>query len=89
MTAAAGTAAGGYAYYWATKEMGADAVSRMASYNTVAVPAILNYKLVEARYEKLPKVAPTLFPEISTDELTKRYEVIHYHWAPCPTPCSR
>ena len=34
--------AAGYAYYWATKEMGADAVSRMASYNTVAVPAILN-----------------------------------------------
>ena len=76
-----GGAAAAYGYHYATSTMGSDAVERMASYNKVAVPAILQYKLVEARYEKAPKALPALFSEASDDELTRHYEVLHQRWA--------
>ena len=77
-TAAGGTAAAAFGYYKARTTMGEDALSRMMSYNVVAVPAILQYKAVEARYEKAPKLLPALFSEISEDELTRRYESLHH-----------
>ena len=77
-TAAGGTAAAAFGYYKARTTMGEDALSRMMSYNVVAVPAILQYKAVEARYEKAPKLLPALFSEISEDELTRRYEALHH-----------
>ena len=61
--------------------MGHDALSRLISYDVVAVPAILEYKLLEARCEKLPKLVPSLFPPVSDEEEMQRFQVLHRKWA--------
>ena len=60
--------------------MGDDAVARLISYDVVALPAIIEYKWVEAKCEKLPKVAPVLFPPVSDEEERKQFEVLHEKW---------
>jgi hypothetical protein len=81
VTAAGGTAAGFYAYREAQRQMGEDALDRIISYDKVALPAILEYKWQEARCEKLPKLAPALFPPVSDAEYTERFERLHHKWA--------
>lgn len=58
LSVAGGTAACAYAYNEARKSMGDDALARIVSYDTVALPAILEYKWVEAKCERLPKMMP-------------------------------
>ena len=79
-TAGVGTAAGAYGYSEAKRTMGEDAVSRLISYNKVALPAILQYKMVEFQCEKLPKLAPSLFPPVSDAEELKKFAVLHEKW---------
>ena len=43
----------------------------------MALPAILDYKLTEARCEKLPKLLPQLFSEVPEAEQLRRYAVLH------------
>jgi len=80
-TVAAGTAASGYGYYWATKNMGDDAVDRLITYSKVTVPAILEYKLEEAKCQKLPKALPWLFSEVPEEEQDRRFQRLHEKWA--------
>ena len=61
-------------------ELGEDALNRIWVYDQVALPAILEYKWCEARSEKLPKMLPLLFAEVSEEELTSRYEALHHKW---------
>jgi hypothetical protein len=81
LTTAGGTAACAYAYYEAKQRMGADAVARIVSYDIVAVPAIVEYKWLEAKCEKLPKVLPSLFPPVSDEEERAQFQVLHRKWA--------
>ena len=75
--AVAGTAA---AYAWARRELGEDGLSRIYAYDRVAVPAIIEYKLLEARCEKLPAVLPFLFPRPSDEEERARFQILHDKW---------
>lgn len=81
LTTVGGTAACAYAYYEAKQRMGSDAVARIISYDMVAVPAIVEYKWLEAKCEKLPKVLPALFPPVSDEEERAQFEVLHRKWA--------
>ena len=47
----------------------------------VAIPAIVQYKWVEARCGKLSRLAPLLFPPVSEEEETARFAVLHERWA--------
>jgi hypothetical protein len=76
-----GIAAGAYGYKWVNDNLGADAVARMIRYDKVALPAIFEYKMCEARCEKLPKMVPMLFSEVSEDEQLRRYQVLHKKYA--------
>ena len=75
--AVAGTAA---AYAWARRELGEDGLSRIYAYDRVAVPAIIEYKLLEARCEKLPALLPFLFSRPSDEEERARFQVLHDKW---------
>jgi hypothetical protein len=80
-TAAANVVGGGYAYYWAKKNMGEDALDRIIKYDKVAVPMIVQYKWLEAKCEKLPTILPWLFPPVSLKEEQKQFEVLHRKFA--------
>lgn len=67
-TAATATAGTAYAYHWATTNMGDDAVDRLVTYCKVVAPAITEYKIEEARCEKLPNMLPMLFDPVSEEE---------------------
>ena len=43
----------------------------------MALPAIIDYKVTEARCEKLPKLLPQLFSEVPEAEQLRRYAVLH------------
>ena len=75
-----GVAGGLVAYFEARRRMGEDALQRLISYDTVALPAILEYKWEEAKCEKLPKVLPAFFPPVTDDEERRRFEVLHERW---------
>lgn len=79
--AAANVVGGGYGYYWAKKNMGDDALERIIKYDKVAVPAIIEYKWLEAKCEKLPKIMPWFFPPVSIEEEQRQFEVLHRKWA--------
>ena len=81
VTTAGGTAACAYAYYEAKRRMGADAVERIIAYDLVVVPAIIEYKWLEAKCEKLPKFVPWLFPPVTDEEERAQFEVLHRKWA--------
>lgn len=81
VSAAGGAAAAAYGYTWAEDSMGKDALARIIKYDRVAVPAILEYKWVEAKCEKLPKVLPWLFPPVSDEDELAQFEVLHRKWA--------
>ena len=49
VTAFSSVAATGLGYFWAKKTLGDDAVERNLRFNRVAVPAIIDYKLLEAK----------------------------------------
>ena len=80
-TTGASVIGGAFAYYEAKRKMGDDALSRLISYDKVALPAILEYKWEEAKCEKLPKLLPALFPPVSDEEERQRFEVLHRKYA--------
>ena len=43
----------------------------------MALPAIIDYKVTEARCEKLPKLLPQLFSEVPEAEQLRRYALLH------------
>lgn len=49
-------------------------------FDRVALPAIIDYKLTEARCEKLPRLLPPLFSEVPEAEQLRRYAVLHQKW---------
>ena len=72
---------GYYAYTWAKKNMGDDAVDRLIDFYEVALPATIEYKWVEAKTETLPKVAPWIFSPVTDEEEMAQFEVLHKKWA--------
>ena len=72
----------GYGYYWATTNLGEDAVERIMRYDKVVMPMILQYKWLEAKCEKLPKILPSIFPPVSFEEEQRQFEVLHKKFAP-------
>jgi len=69
------------AYQWAKEALGEDGLERLIKYDRVAIPAIVQYKWVEARCGKLSRLAPLLFPPVSEEEETARFAVLHERWA--------
>ena len=57
--------------------MGEDAVDRIIEYDKVAVPMIIDYKLLEAKLEKLPSYLPSLFPVLPEEEQKRQFQVLH------------
>ena len=74
----------GYGYYWATTNLGEDAVERIMRYDKVVMPMILQYKWLEAKCEKLPKILPSIFTfsEISEANKTSMNPAFGCHFAP-------
>ncbi|GMH86255.1 hypothetical protein TrVE_jg9112 [Triparma verrucosa] len=68
-------------YFYVREAMGEDALQRMIKFERVGVPATIDYKWEEAKCEKLPKVLPSIFPPVSEEEETRRFEVLHQKWA--------
>ncbi|EOD33001.1 hypothetical protein EMIHUDRAFT_471617 [Emiliania huxleyi CCMP1516] len=66
-----------FAYQWAKEALGEDGLERLIKYDRVAIPAIVQYKWVEARCGKLSRLAPLLFPPVSEEEETARFAVLH------------
>jgi aarF domain-containing kinase len=62
---------------WANDNLGSDALDRIVQFDKVALPAIIDYKVTEARCEKLPKLLPQLFSEVPEDEQLRRYALLH------------
>ena len=77
-TAATATAGTAYAYHWATTNMGDDAVDRLITYCKVVAPAITEYKIEEARCEKLPSMLPMLFDPVSEEEQVNSPTRVHF-----------
>jgi hypothetical protein len=61
--------------------MGEDALARIVKFDKVALPAIMEYKWVEAKCEKLPRILPQLFPPVSEEEELAQFMVLHEKWA--------
>eukprot|EP00967_Tisochrysis_lutea_P101795 scaffold152935_cov34-Tisochrysis_lutea.AAC.3 len=61
--------------------MGEDALARILKFDKVAVPAIIEYKWVEAKCEKLPRILPMIFPPVSDEEELAQFLVLHKKWA--------
>jgi hypothetical protein len=80
--ATVGVGGSAYGYYWATTNMGDDAVKRLRTYCGVIVPFVVQYKWMEAKCEKLPKLVPWLFPPMSEEQETKEFNKLHEKWAP-------
>ncbi len=59
-----------------------ESTCRLVDFYKVAVPATIHYKLVEARCEKLPKLAPSAFPELTDGEQLERYAPLHARYGP-------
>ncbi|KAJ1445447.1 ABC1 family-domain-containing protein [Pelagophyceae sp. CCMP2097] len=81
----AGIGAAGYGNQYTNKlrkELGNDCFERFYSHQSVALPAILQYKVCEFQCEKLPAMLPRLFPKPSDDEYAARLQVLHEKWAP-------
>jgi hypothetical protein len=81
-TAGGAVAAGLGGYAWARSTMGADAVDRIIEFDSMAVPAIVEYKYWEARCDKLPKSLPSLFPPVPAAEEDAHYDALHKKYAP-------
>eukprot|EP00039_Didymoeca_costata_P020571 m.341702 g.341702 ORF g.341702 m.341702 type:complete len:594 (-) comp20389_c0_seq1:70-1851(-) len=66
-------------------ELGEEAVERSTKFYRVAIPAFLEYKFTEFKFEKLPNFVSTVTPERS-EELKKQADVeynrLHEKWAP-------
>ena len=56
-------------------------------FDKVALPAIIDYKVTEARCEKLPKLLPQLFSEVP--EVNRRYANPNPNPNPNPNRCPR
>jgi len=61
-------------------QMGEDALARIVKFDRVAVPAIIEYKWVEAKCEKLPKILPWLFPPVTDEDELEQFMVVHKKW---------
>ena len=68
-------------YLWARSTMGEDAVARIITYDKVAVPAILEYKYLEAKLEVWPKLLPSLFPVLPEAEQKAQFQLLHDKYA--------
>ena len=55
-----------------------------SQFDKVALPAIIDYKVTEARCEKLPKLLPQLFSEVP--EVDRRYANPNRNRNPNPNP---
>ena len=76
VTTVAGSVAG---YFWAKKTFGDDGLERIIKYDMVAVPAAIEYKLLEAQCEKFHKypILSYFYPKVSLEEEEKRFSVLH------------
>ena len=61
--------------------MGDDALQRIIKYDKMAVPAIIEYKWLEAKCETLPESMPFLFPKVTEAEETAQFQVLHDKYA--------
>ena len=78
-----GTAvAGNLAFYaWARNVMGEDAVDRLITYDKIAIPAIIEYKWLEAKLEKFPAMLPAIFPVLPEKEQKRQFQELHDKYA--------
>jgi hypothetical protein len=68
-------------YLWARQNMGEDAVDRILTYDKVAVPAIIEYKYLEAKLEVWPKYLPSIFPVLPEAEQKRQFQLLHDKYA--------
>jgi aarF domain-containing kinase len=76
VTAVAGNVAG---YFWAKKTFGDDGLERIIKYDMVAIPAAIEYKLLEAQCEKFHKypILSYFYPKVSLEEEEERFSALH------------
>ena len=76
LTAFAGSAG---TYLWMRSTMGADSIDRIATYQKVAVPMIVDYKWLEWKLEKAPKVEwlRSYFPQLPEEEQKRQFQELH------------
>jgi len=75
--------AGGAAYgcHWARRELGDDALERIGSFYSVALPLIAEYKTLEFWSEVLPAKLPGVFgPPLSQGEMDALFAPLHAKW---------
>ena len=72
-------AASGYAYL--RNEMGADALNRLVRFDSLLIPCVLEYKLLEFRCERLPALLPSLCAPMTSAEENAAFAPLHEKWA--------
>lgn len=74
------TGAGALGIYKLRDDMGPDSLNRLLSFYSVAVPLVLDYKILEMKCETLPTVLPQFFDPVTQEEESKLFEPLHEKW---------